>query len=339
MTTTRCERLVLVSRPDGDVTPGHFRRESAVVPPLRPGEALVRVRWLGIEPTYRTWLNDDGPYAAPTAIGATVGGAGVGQVVRSRSERLPVGTWAYGRTGWQTHIVAADDVPLLDAMHPVPPGVEPRAMLGVFGSSGLTAWVGLHLAGVRPGETVLVSAAAGAVGSVVSQLAHVRGCRVIGVVGGERKRDWLLGRGIDAAVVRTAGPLDASLADLAGDGVDVVFDNVGGSFLEAALDHLAIGARIMLCGSVSSGYRKGAYGALPGNYMQLGFRRARMQGFIFFDHVDRFPDAFADLSSAVRDGLLEMPETIHRGLGSAPDALAGLFRGDNLGKTLVELPG
>lgn len=337
MTVLR-HRLVLETRPVDDVASTHFRHETDVVPPLADGQALVRVRWLGIEPTQRTWLNADAPYRDPVAIGSTMEGAGVGEVVASRSERLSVGTWVYGATGWQTHAIASDDAPLLDGLHPVPPGVDPRLMLSIFGSSGLTAWVGLDLAGLRSGETVLVSAAAGAVGSVVSQLAHRRGAHVIAVVGTAAKRDWLRSRGIDTVIVRTEAPMAEQIAAHAGDGVDVVFDSVGGPFLDAALDHLAIGARVMLCGAVSSGYRSDTYGDRPGGYMQLAFRRASMQGFIFFDHVDRFPEAFGDLSAALTEGAVVVPETVTSGLDGAPDALAGLFRGDNLGKALVHLP-
>lgn len=271
-------------------------------------------------------------------------GSGVGQVVASRSGRLPVGTWMYGSPGWQEVVVARDDAAGVFGMYPVPslPGLDPKSMLSVYGVNGLTAYFGMtDIAGLKPdseGKTVLVTGAAGGVGSIAGQIARVLGARVIGVAGGPAKCAWLreVGR-FDAAIDYRAEHVSARLEALAADGFDVVFDNVGGPMLEAGLDHLAPHARVVLCGGVSSGYRRGHYGETPRNLMNLAFRRARMEGFIFLDYVQRFPEALGHLLSWVQAGEIVWHEQVAEGLAAAPDALQGLFEGRNLGKQLVSV--
>jgi len=331
-------RLILRSRPEGPVGPQHFSLEEAPVPQIGPGEALVRVVWLGIDPTQRTWLNADRTYVDPVEVGATMRGSGVGRVVRSKTSTLTEGDWVFGSPGWQDYAVAReDDGPF--GLRKVPPGIDPKAMLSVFGSNGLTAYFGMAEVGrPEPGQTVFVSGAAGGVGSVAGQWARHLGCRVIGSAGGPVKKRWVEDVALfDACIDYKTEDVAARLRDLAPDGVDVVFDNVGGEILEAALDNLAHRARIVICGGISSGYRNETYGATPRNYMQLGFKRARMEGFIFLDYLARAPEAFGQLAPLVASGSLRYEETVTDGLANAPMALQGLFDGANLGKQIVKI--
>jgi len=251
--------------------------------------------------------------------------------------------WMYGSPGWQEYVVVQAGSASLFGMHPIPPlpGLDPKAMLSVYGINGLTAYFGMVDIGGLPsdasGKTVLVTGAAGGVGSIAGQIARARGARVIGVAGGPEKVRWLTGVGRFAAVDYRNEDVSPRIGELAPDGVDVVFDNVGSVLLEAAMDHLAPHARIVLCGGVSSGYRPGSYGETPRNLMNLAFRRARMEGFIFLDYVDRFPEALGQLLAWVQAGEIVWHEQVAERLGAAPDALRGLFEGRNLGKQLVQV--
>jgi len=330
-------QLVLMARPDRDVGPEHFEMRRSPVPAIAAGQALVRVQWLGIDATQRTWLNGRETYISPARIGEVMPGSGVGKVVASRSEVFGVGDWVVGQTGWQDYAVAAGEG--LHGFTRIPAGIEPRAMLSVFGVNGLTAYFGMTEIG-KPtaGETVFVSAAAGGVGSIAGQVARKLGARVIGSAGGAPKCAWVRDvAAFDACIDYRADDMRQRLGELAPDGIDVVFDNVGGATLEAALDHIAPHARVVLCGSISSGYRDAAYGSGPSNYMQLAFRRARMEGFIFLDFAARFPQALHQLLAWVQAGDIRYEETISMGLETAPAALAGLFSGHNLGKQLVQV--
>lgn len=330
-------QVILRERPKGAISAEHFEIIEGALPEPGTDEALVRVAWLGIDATQRTWLNASATYTHPVAIGEVMRGSGVGQVVASRTERLAVGDWVYGLTGWQEYVVVSGEG--LYGLNRVPDGVDPKAMLSVLGASGLTAYFGITAVGAPiAGSTVFVSAAAGSVGSIAGQIARNLGARVIGSAGGEKKCRWAIeSAGFDACIDYRQENVRERLRSFAPEGIDVVFDNVGGTVLEDALDNLALHARVVLCGSVSSGYREESYGAGPSNYMQLGFRRARMEGFIFLDYLDRFPTAFEDLSRWVSEGRLNCREDIVDGLENAPAALQGLFEGRNIGKRLVRL--
>jgi NADPH-dependent curcumin reductase CurA len=330
-------RWILARRPRGALTPDCFELHTSRRPAPEAGEVLVRVHWLSIDPTQRGWLNAGPNYRSPVNVGDVMRGAGVGEVVESGDPDLPVGSWVYGELGWQDFAIGARGG--LFGVHPVPPGVEPRMMLGIFGTAGLTAYFGmLDIGRPRPGETVVVSAAAGATGSIAAQMARILGCRVIGIAGGERKCRWALDvAGLDACIDRTSSDVAEELARLAPDGIDVYFDNVGGAVLEAALANLALGARVVVCGGISSGYDGEDPVHGPRNYLQLGLRRARMEGFVFLDHVDRFPEAFGRLAGWSSSGGIRLEETVAAGLEQAPAALAGLFEGRNLGKQLVRV--
>ncbi len=301
------------------------------------GEALIEVFWLGIDATQRTWLNPAPAYTRPVDIGAVMRGSGVGRVIESRNPDLPEGQWVYGELGWQEYVLARTSG--LFGVNPVPPGIEPRHMLTVFGVSGLTAYIGMNeVLRVSEADTVLVTGAAGSVGSLAGQIARLAGAEVIGTAGSARKTGWVRDTArFDACLNYRTDDVRAGLRDFAPDGLTAVFDNIGGVLLEQALDNLAVHARIALCGSISSGYTADGYGAGPANYMQLAFRRARMEGFLFFDHPEMFPAALAKLAGWVSAGELRWTEDIVDGLENAPAALQRLFDGANLGKQLVRV--
>lgn len=335
MIPPRNRRLVLRQRPQGRITPATFGAEEVPISPLADGEALVQVAWLGIDATQRTWLNAASTYTEAVNVGDVMRGAGVGRIVASRNPDLVEGQWVYGTLSWQEYALARTGG--LFGVNPVPPGVEPRHMLSVFGVGGLTAYIGIErVLQVTESDVVLVTAAAGSVGSLAGQIAKLRGAKVLGSAGSERKVNWVRHvAGFDC--VNYHDDVDEALDEFAPDGVTAVFDNVGGPLLESALDHLALHGRIALCGSVSSGYTDSGYGRGPANYMQLAFKRARMEGFIFLDHLADFPTAFADLSDWVASDRLRWAEDVLDGLDSAPAALQGLFDGTNLGKRLVRV--
>ncbi|WP_286672975.1 NADP-dependent oxidoreductase [Brevibacterium sp. RIT 803] len=334
---TRNRRCVLMKRPQGESLASCFDIQEEQLSPLQPGEARVRVEWLSIDPTQRGWLNPGANYRAPVEIGAVMRGAGVGTIVESNDVALPVGAQVYGELGWQSYATASGQG--LFGVNVVPDGIEPRHMLSIFGTNGLTAYFGMMEIGrPSPGETVVVSAAAGATGSIASQIARSLGCHTIGIAGGQEKCDWVReAAGLDACIDYRSDSVTEQLRNLAPDGIDIYFDNVGGELLETAIDNLADHGRIVLCGAVATGYEGDLPTAGIRNYMQLGLRRARMEGFVFFDYLNRFPEALAHLSGMFGRGELAIADTIAEGLEAAPGALDGLFAGANLGKQLVRL--
>jgi NADPH-dependent curcumin reductase CurA len=330
-------RWILKHHPEGLVGQEHFELKTEPVPELSAGQALVRNVWLSFEPTQRTWLNPTDTYMHGVRIGETMRGAGVGVVVESKSDQLAVGDWVAGLSGWQDYAVAEGEG--VFAFNKVPDGVPPRAMLGIFGSSGLTAYFGItEVAKVAEGDVVYVSGAAGAVGSMAGQVAALRGARVIGSAGGPEKCEWV--RSLEAyedCIDYKNEDIGARLGAFAPDGLSVYFDNVGGPSLEAALDNLALHARVVLCGAVSTGYDLSQLPPGPRNYMEIGLRRARMEGFVFLDYVQQFPRAFGELAGWMAGGALTLREDIAEGLENAPDCLRGLFEGRNTGKQLLEI--
>ncbi|WP_068041219.1 NADP-dependent oxidoreductase [Nocardia speluncae] len=337
MPARTCRRIILRDRPVAGITATTFAMHTVPRPVPAGGEALIEVFWLGIDATQRTWLNPAPAYTRPVDIGAVMRGSGVGRVIESRNPDLPEGQWVYGELGWQEYVLARTSG--LFGVNPVPPGIEPRHMLTVFGVSGLTAYIGMNeVLRVSEADTVLVTGAAGSVGSLAGQIARLAGAEVIGTAGSARKTGWVRDTArFDACLNYRTDDVRAGLRDFAPDGLTAVFDNIGGVLLEQALDNLAVHARIALCGSISSGYTADGYGAGPANYMQLAFRRARMEGFLFFDHPEMFPAALAKLAGWVSAGELRWTEDIVDGLENAPAALQRLFDGANLGKQLVRV--
>ena len=337
MPARTCRRIILRDRPVAGITATTFATHTVPRPVPAGGEALIEVFWLGIDATQRTWLNPEPAYTRPVDIGAVMRGSGVGRVIESRNPDLPEGQWVYGELGWQEYVLARTSG--LFGVNPVPPDIEPRHMLTVFGVSGLTAYIGVNeVLRVSEADTVLVTGAAGSVGSLAGQIARLAGAEVIGTAGSARKTGWVRDTArFDACLNYRTDDVRAGLRDFAPDGLTAVFDNIGGILLEKALDNLAVHARIALCGSISSGYTADGYGTGPANYMQLAFRRARMEGFLFFDHPETFPAALARLAGWVSAGELRWTEDIVDGLENAPAALQRLFDGANLGKQLVRV--
>jgi NADPH-dependent curcumin reductase len=326
-------RWVLAARPAPDITDATLRYEEAPVPEPAEGEALVRNLYLSLDPTNRGWMNEAATYLPPVPLGDTMRGLTVGRVERSRSDALAEGDLVQGLGGFAEYAVAP-----AKTWTKLPPGVEPTLALGVLGHIGLTAYFGLHDVGqAKPGETVLVSAAAGATGSLVCQLAKHHGCRVVGVAGGPDKCAYLTRElGIDAAVDYKSGEsLGKAIAAASPKGVDVFFDNVGGPVLDAALANLALRGRVVLCGAISQYNAAEVVG--PRNYLNLIARRGRIEGFVVLDYLRRANEALAVLVPLVAAGKLRLRLDIVDGLENASRALRRLFDGTNEGKLLIRL--
>jgi len=326
-------KVLLASRPQGAVTEQNFRIVDAPMPQPADGEVLVRNEWLSLDPYMRGRMSDAKSYVPPAQLDEVMVGQTVGEVVDSRNPRVSVGDKVLTQLGWQSHGIAnGADVTKVDARH-----VPASYYLGVLGMPGFTAWFGLFEIGQpRAGETVVVSAASGAVGSVVGQLAKIRGCRAVGIAGGRAKCDHVVhDLGFDACVDHRAGNLYDDLRAACPNGIDVDFENVGGAVLDTALRLMNRHSRIVLCGLVAEYSAKEPYG-----YQRLRsvlVNRIRMQGMIVFDWKDRYGEALAGLTAYVADGRLKYRESIVEGLDNAPRALIGLLKGENFGKQLVKI--
>ena len=335
LAATTNERVVLQRRPEGLLRGEDVARETGVaLPDLANGEALIEVEWLGIDATVRTWLSKAEGYLPAVEIGETVRASGIGRVVATRCATFPLGHLVYGLPGWQRYGVVRDDPLATD----LGTEVDVPAMLSVLGATGLTAYVGIvDVAAAQEGETVVVSAAAGATGSLAAQIAKIRGCRVIGICGSDDKARWLVDDlGLDGAINRRTEDVHARLKVLCPDRIDVYFDNVGGPILDAVLDRLAMHARVALCGAIAV-YNEQGRPPGPSNYFQLINRRARMEGFLSLDHWDRFPEVATILGGWLAEGRLRYRTEVFEGLGAAVDALNALFTGANTGKTIIKL--
>ena len=332
----RNRRLVLVERPAGVVGNRTVGLDEWPVPDPGPGQALVQVRYLSIDPTIRTWMNDAEGYLPPIGIGEVVRGAGLGEVVRTKTDDYAVGDVVFGMTGWQDYALTGRGQ---QAMRVIPPGVDPQAALSVFGATGMTAYFGLLEVGrVLAGDTVVVSGAAGATGSVVGQIAKLKGASpVVGMAGTAEKCRWLLDElGFDAAINYRTESVDARLRQVCPGGIDLYFDNVGGPILDTCLAQLALKGRVVLCGAIST-YNDEAAPAGLRNYRNLILKRARMEGFLVLDYLDRFPEAQVEMAAWVGEGLVKHAEHVVEGLERAPEALNLLFSGGNKGKVIVQL--
>ncbi len=326
-------QLLLRRRPVGEVEDSCVELVETDVPPLDDGEALVRVDHLSIDPTIRGWMSHDS-YLPAIALGEPVRSAGAGVVVESRHADYPVGATVMALTGWQDYVVLGGD----SFGNIIPDGIDVTDAMSLYGSTGVTAYYGLTDIG-RPveGDVLLVSGAAGATGSVVGQIGKILGCRVIGIAGTDEKCAWIVDDlGFDAAVNYRTEHVSTRIGELAPDGVDVFFDNVGGAVLQAALDNLALHARIVLCGAIST-YNDAEPTPGPNNLMNLITQRGRMEGFIMVDYVDRFAEAALQLAVWGAEGLIQHKVHLVDGLEQAPAALRMLFTGANDGKVIVEM--
>jgi NADPH-dependent curcumin reductase CurA len=330
-------RIVLASRPVGVPRPENFAMVEAAIPEPGPGGILVRNLYLAMEPAIRGWLDDRESYVPPIPIGGTIGGPVLGRVIRSHDPGFTAGDLVQGFGGWEEYSVLGD---LLrpQRIEPVP-GVPLSTHLGALGGSGLTAYIGLHEVGrLAPGETVVVSAAAGAVGSVAGQIARLSGCRSIGIVGSATKASIITERlGYDAAINRSETPdLSAAVRSLCPDGVDLYFDNVGGSILDGMLPCMKDFGRIVVCGMIADYNRRESPTPIH-NLWQTVVHRLTLRGFLLPDHADAIPGATAALRSWIGHLELVPIENISHGLEAAPEAFVRLLSGATAGKTLIEL--
>ena len=332
--TDTYRRILLAARPRGLVDDTTLSiDDSATVPEPAEGQALVKVGYLAIDPTIRTWMDDAPGSLPPSGIGEVVRSGGIGEVVASRADNLPVGATVFGMLGWQEYALADGAE---SAMTVVPPGIDPGVVLGVLGVTGMTAYFGLKDIGrPRPGDTVVVSGAAGATGSVVGQLARIEGAgTIVGIAGSADKCAWLVdGLGFDHAIDYRTEDVPARIRETCPKGIDVFFDNVGGDILDACLANLAMHARVVLCGAISQYNEERPVG--PRNYLQLIVKRARMEGFLILDYLDRFPTAQVEMAGWVMEGKIQHREHVVSGLEHAGDALNLLFSGGNTGKVVV----
>ncbi len=335
--TEQNRRWLLASRPHGMIKDSDFTLDHGPIPEAGDGEFIVRVTHLSFDPTQRGWLGGD-TYLPAVRIGDPVRAGGIGQVVQSRHPDFLVGDMVQGTFGWQEYAVSAGQTETgpVTKLHK---GITPEQALGVFGITGLTAYFGLTDVGKpRPGDTVLVSGAAGATGSVVVQLAKALGCTVIGIAGGPDKCKWLVEQaGADAAIDYRTENVATRIRELAPKGVHVVFENVGGAILDAALLNIRRGARIVLCGGISSYNDTGDNRSGLNNYMQLTVMRARMEGFIILDYAARFGEAVQALAALMAEGKLTTTEDVQHGFENCPATLRRLFEGKNVGKQLLKL--
>ncbi|AJW45267.1 NADP-dependent oxidoreductase [Ralstonia mannitolilytica] len=330
------QRIVLASRPQGAVTPENFRLETVDLPELQDGQVLVRNHFLSLDPYMRGRMNDSKSYAQPQPLDEVMIGGTVGEVEASRNPSFAVGDSVVGMFGWQeVGISDGRGIQKVDTRH-----IPLSAYLGAVGMPGVTAWYGLNkIMHPKPGQTVAVSAASGAVGSVVGQLAKLKGCRAVGFAGGKDKCDYVVNElGFDACIDYKAAKdpkeLYRMLKEATPDGIDAYFENVGGTILDAVLSRMNPFGRIAMCGMIA-GYDGQP---LPMQNPQLILvSRLTIEGFIVSEHMDVWPEALRELGGYVAQGKLKFRESVAQGLASAPEAFMGLLKGKNFGKQLVKL--
>ena len=326
-------QILLVEKPVGKLGPEHFKLTNAAIPEPKDGEALLRVRYVSLDAANRAWMHG-ATYRSAIEANSVMAGGAIAEVISSKASELKAGDIVFGDTGWQDY--AAVPAKHLTKM----PKIEPMThLLSVYGVAGLTAYFGLLDVGKpKPGETVVVSAAAGSVGSIVGQIAKIKGCRAVGIAGGKDKCQWLTSElGFDAAVDYKDGAVFKALRAAAPKGIDVYFDNVGGDILEACLPQMNLHGRIACCGAILQ------YDGVPDAHGPRGIpglivvKRLIMQGFIVMDYMAQRDKALADLQAWVGAGTLKVQEDIIAGLENTPNALIGLLAGENRGKRMVKV--
>jgi NADPH-dependent curcumin reductase CurA len=335
MNTNR--QWLLAKRPVGLVGKENFEYSENPIPAPGDGEVLVRNLWLSFDPTQRGWMEDRESYLPPVNLGEPMRAGSVGQVVESRHPDFNQGDIVQTTGGWQDFVIAAPNQGPM-GLTKVPDGIPPEMMMSVLGITGLTAYWGLlDLGEPKAGETVLVSGAAGATGSIAGQIAKIKGCRVVGIAGGPDKCRWLKEEGgFDDVIDYKNEDVNERIGVTCPDKIDVFFDNVGGDILEAALNHLNMKARVVLCGGIS-GYNATAPIPGPSNLMNLVTMRARMEGFIIIDYMDRAGEAINEMLGWIQNGDLKYQVDVQEGFENIPDTLNRLFTGKNIGKQLLKI--
>jgi NADPH-dependent curcumin reductase CurA len=330
------KRWVLRRRPDGEILPGDLELIEEPIRDLTDGEILVRTLYLSLDPTNRIWMSDQDQYMPPVRIGDTMRGGSLGVVEQSRSDRFKQGDVVNtGLGGWTTHVIA-NSATLMPA--PQLPGVPLTAYMSVLGATGLTAWFGMcDIGKPQPGEAVVVSAAAGAVGSIAGQIAKLKGARVIGIAGGKAKCDWLTGDlGFDGAIDYKNEDVGAALDRLCPGGIDVNFENVGGDIMDTVVSRMNNFGRMPLCGMIST-YNDNDRPAGPTDFARVLMHRLTIRGFIITDFLPRAGEAMAELIPWVLEGKLKWKVHVDQGLEGAMESLQRLFTGDHDGKLLIQV--
>jgi NADPH-dependent curcumin reductase CurA len=327
------KRVVMASRPAGWVTEKNFRIETVPVAKPKDGEVLVKIQWLSLDPYMRGRMNDTKSYAAKQEIDAVMVGGTAGEVIESNNPKFKVGDKVSGMFGWQQYGLSdGTGLNKIDASR-----APMSAFLGVLGMPGVTAWVGLlDICQPKAGETVVVSAASGAVGSVVGQIAKLKGARAVGIAGGKAKCDYVVNElGFDACVDYKAGRLNDDLRAAAPKGIDCYFENVGGDILDAVLKQMNAFSRIAVCGLISQYNATEPYGVKT--FQSILTNRIKVQGFIVSDRMELWAKALPELIGWVAGGKIKYRETVAEGLENAPKAFIGLLKGENFGKQLVKI--
>ena len=327
-------RIILNQRPIGEPTSDCWKLETTEVPELHDGEILIKTKYLSIDPAMRGWMNDAKSYIKPVELGETMRALGIGEVIASKNPNYLVGEFVSTAMGVQEFAVSEgkDFVKVDSNIFPLP------AYLGTLGMSGMTAYFGLLDTGQpKEGETVVVSGAAGAVGSVVGQIAKIKGCRVVGIAGGQDKCDYAVNHlGFDACIDYKSGDLRKNLKEACPNGVDIYFDNVGGEILDTLLTLINKKARIVICGAISQYNATKPEG--PKNYLSLLVNRARMEGIVVFDNMARYGEAAQEMAGWILKGKLNANYHIERGgIQAFPEVLSKLFAGENTGKMVLEV--
>jgi|TARA_B100001094_G_scaffold315209_1_gene354958 hypothetical protein len=326
------QKWILKERPTGLVDDSNFLFIEEDLPEINDGEILIQTEYLSVDPTQRMWLTDIPGYLPPIQIDEVIRSGGMGRVIASKNERFNEGELVNGFVGWQTHLISdGKGFKKVPELLPIP------TMLNVLGLTGITAYFGLlDIGQPKEGETVVVSGAAGATGSVVAQIAKIKGCNVIGIAGGEEKCGWLEECGLDHVIDYKATKATKEIRRIAENGIDIYFDNVGGPLLEAVLYQINQKARIVICGAISN-YASTDLPVGPRNLSSLIINRAKMEGFLVLDYLDRTDEAIQELSKWLTDGKIKHREDVQEGIENCPSTLNRLFTGQNIGKQILKI--
>lgn len=331
----RNRRWILARRPEATASPGDLQLVDAPLPEIAEGEILVRNLYLSLDPTNRLWMSDRDQYLPPVGIGDVMRGTTLARVDATRSTRYAVGDIVMPYSGAWEHYAAVPER-AAKRIRPIE-GVPLTAFLSVLGVTGLTAYFGLlDIGEPKAGETVVVTAAAGAVGSIVGQIAKIKGCRVVGIAGGQAKCDWIRELGFDAAIDYKSENVDVALDRLCPDGIDVAFENVGGDIMNSVYSRLRLHGRMAVCGLIS-GYNADTPFAGPTDFGRVLMKRLRIEGFISIDYLPRANEAFEALASWMAEGRVRWKDHVIPGIENAADALDRLFTGRHDGKLIVGL--
>lgn len=326
------QKWILKERPTGLVDDSNFLFIEEELPEINDGEILIQTEYLSVDPTQRMWLTDIPGYLPPIQIDEVIRSGGMGRVIASKNERFNEGELVNGFVGWQTLLISDGK-----GFRKVPELLPIPTMLNVLGLTGITAYFGLlDIGQPKEGETVVVSGAAGATGSVVAQIAKIKGCNVIGIAGGEEKCGWLEECGLDHVIDYKATKATKEIRRVTENGIDIYFDNVGGPLLEAVLYQINQKARIVICGAISN-YASTDLPVGPRNLSSLIINRAKMEGFLVLDYLDRTDEAIQELSKWLTDGKIKHREDVQEGIENCPSTLNRLFTGKNIGKQILKI--